>query len=257
MRRIDIEHLLRAAGDVLDETAFIVIGSQSILGKFPDAPEELLQSAEVDLISKNKPEQNHKLEALGEWSQFHVTYGYFVDPVDKNTAILPKGWEGRLVNLNTPNTNGVTGLCLDPHDLFISKLAAGREKDLMYCSVMIEHHLVGMERLLTLAGSVKNTAEDPDRSKRILSRIERMYKGVDVSKTIHVDVDKGFYSGKVISVSETVVQQDTGRGKMIFHDLNRLEEKPIVGRSYEIKYRDGKAKVIRKTLSQDKHQLGL
>jgi hypothetical protein len=44
MRRSELEHLLRAAGEIIDERQFIVIGSQSILGKYPDAPEELLRS---------------------------------------------------------------------------------------------------------------------------------------------------------------------------------------------------------------------
>ncbi|ACT52084.1 KfrB domain-containing protein [Methylovorus glucosotrophus] len=252
MRRSDIEHLLRAAGDVLNETAFIVVGSQSILGKYPDAPAELLQSAEADLIAKNKPEQNHKLEVLGELSPFHDMYGYFADPVDRNTAILPKGWEGRLVNLKTPATNGVTGLCLDPHDLFVSKMAAGRDKDLIYCRVMIEHNLVGKERVLALAATLKNTPDDPERNKRILMRIERMYEGVDVANTIHVDIEKGYYTGKVISVSDTVVQQEAGRGKMIFHEAARLDIMPIRGRSYDIKYREGSAKVEQKVLAKDK-----
>ena len=91
--------MLRAAGEILDETQFIIIGSQSILGKFPDAPPELLRSVEADLISKNKRSQTDALNVIGELSQFHDTHGYYVDPVSEDTAILPKGWKGRLVNL--------------------------------------------------------------------------------------------------------------------------------------------------------------
>jgi hypothetical protein len=244
VKRNEIEHALRAAGDIMKETQFIIIGSQSILGKYPDAPEELLLSAEVDMYAKNKPLETDKLESIGVGSDFDNMYGYAIDPVDEGTAILPKGWKGRLVNLTGPGTNGVTGLCLEPHDLFVSKIAAGRDKDFDYCKVMINHNLVGKERVLQLAGTVKNPPEDPDRSKRILNRIERMYIGVDVANNAHVDEEKGFYTGKVTSVSETIVQQDLGRGKMIFHQLAKLDRAPIVGRSYDIQYNNGSAEVL-------------
>lgn len=58
LERSELEHLLRAAGEVIDERQFIVIGSQSILGKYPNAPEELLRSREADFIAKNQPEDD-------------------------------------------------------------------------------------------------------------------------------------------------------------------------------------------------------
>ena len=41
MKRSDLEHILRASNGVTGETEFIVIGSQAILGPFPDAPRVL------------------------------------------------------------------------------------------------------------------------------------------------------------------------------------------------------------------------
>jgi len=43
MRRDELEHLIRAAGGVLNESALIVVGSQSILGSYSTAlpPEQL------------------------------------------------------------------------------------------------------------------------------------------------------------------------------------------------------------------------
>lgn len=245
VKRDEIEHTLRAAGDIMDETQFIIVGSQSILGKFPDAPDELLMSAEVDMYSKNKPLLTEKLNAIGVGSQFEKTNGYYVDPVDEGTAILPKGWKSRLVNLKSPATNGITGLCLDPHDLFVSKMAANREKDVEYCRVMIEHNLIGKDRVLELAATIKNPAEDPELSNRTLKKIQAIYQGVDISKTIHVNSVNGFYTGKIISVTDTVVQQDAGRGKMIFHEASKLDQQPIIGRSYEIRYHHGIATVKR------------
>jgi hypothetical protein len=174
MQRSELEHLLRAAGEIIDERQFIVIGSQSILGKYPDAPEELLRSREADFIAKNRPERTTMLEAIGEASRFYETHGYYVDPVDSRTAVLPRDWKSRLVNVSSPDTNGVTGLCLDPHDLFISKVAAWREKDIEFAKVMIGHGMVEKDRLLVLASKVPNPEDDLSRAARIIKRIERL-----------------------------------------------------------------------------------
>jgi hypothetical protein len=177
MERSELEHLLRAAGEIIDERQFIVIGSQSILGKYPDAPAEFLRSREADFIAKNKPERTMMLEAIGEASRFYETYGYYVDPVDSRTAVLPKDWKSRLVNVSSPNTNGVTGLCLDPHDLFISKVAAWRDKDIDFVKTMIGHRMVDEERLLVLVAKVPNPEDDLGLAARIRVRIERLFSG--------------------------------------------------------------------------------
>lgn len=179
MERSELEHLLRAAGEIIDERQFIVIGSQSILGKCPDAPAELLRSREADFIAKNKPERAMMLEAIGEASRFYETHGYYVDPVDSRTAVLPKDWKSRLVNVSSPNTNGVTGLCLDPHDLFISKVAAWRDKDIEFVKIMIRHHMVDEARLLVLTAKVPNPEDDLGLAARIRARIERLYSNCE------------------------------------------------------------------------------
>lgn len=69
----------------------------------------------------------------------------------------------------------VTGLCLDPHDLFISKLAAGREKDIEFLQTMMDHSMVDPDRVLLLAATVPNPLNDLERSRRIVARIERLF----------------------------------------------------------------------------------
>lgn len=43
MRREQLEHLIRAAATIADDDEIVVIGSQAILGAFPDAPAELVR----------------------------------------------------------------------------------------------------------------------------------------------------------------------------------------------------------------------
>jgi hypothetical protein len=51
MNRYQLEHVIRAAAGNADVRDIVVIGSQAILGTFPDAPAELLPSMEADVSS--------------------------------------------------------------------------------------------------------------------------------------------------------------------------------------------------------------
>ena len=150
MKKQEVDHVLRAAGRITGEKQFIIIGSQSLHGKYPDLPDSLVKSFEVDLIASKKADRTEWLNAIGVYSPFHESFGYYADPVDHKTAILPKGWKGRLVNLPAGDTEGVQGLCLDPHDLAISKYAARREKDIVFTRELAGRGIVSQERLLAL-----------------------------------------------------------------------------------------------------------
>ena len=41
MRRADLEHVVAAAAQTVGEDEFVVVGSQAILGSYPDAPASL------------------------------------------------------------------------------------------------------------------------------------------------------------------------------------------------------------------------
>jgi hypothetical protein len=49
MKLSEVEHVLRAASEVTKEKEFICIGSQALLGQFPDAPRELRVSIDTGL----------------------------------------------------------------------------------------------------------------------------------------------------------------------------------------------------------------
>jgi hypothetical protein len=149
MKRLDLEHLIRAAGKIGQDSEIVVIGSQAILGQFPDAPESLLMSAEADIFPMNRPDQSSLIDgAIGEGSPFHQEHGYYAQGVDERTAILPRGWRDRLVAVSNPNTNGVVGLCLEVNDLAISKYVAGRPKDLKFTKELAKHSMTSQETLM-------------------------------------------------------------------------------------------------------------
>lgn len=66
--------------------------------------------------------------AIGELSGFHKMNQYYAQGVSLGLAKLPEGWEGRLVRFENQSSQPGRGLCLEPHDLVASKLAANRDK---------------------------------------------------------------------------------------------------------------------------------
>lgn len=148
MTRRQLEHIIRAAAATAGVREVIIVGSQAILGSFPDAPAELTRSIEADVFPREAPERSIVIDgAIGELSLFHETFGYFAHGVDETTAMLPDGWRERLVRVETAGTAGAVGWCLEPHDLAVSKLAAGREKDLEFVETMVRRHLVAPQAI--------------------------------------------------------------------------------------------------------------
>jgi Nucleotidyltransferase of unknown function (DUF6036) len=169
VRRRDLEHLLRAAADIAEDDQIIVIGSQAILGQFPDAPPSLRVSVEADLVPRNHPERADLIDgSIGELSPFHSTYGYYAQGVGLETAVLPEGWQGRLVVLRNENTRGATGYCLEVHDLVVAKAVAGREKDRAFVREVIRHRLV---QLATLLDRLERTPIDRERQSALSDRL--------------------------------------------------------------------------------------
>lgn len=145
MNRRQFEHTIRAAGAILGVDQVLVIGSQALHASVKELVPEAERSIETDVAALNDPDG--KLAdlidgSIGELSPFQDAFGYYAQGVTPDTAILPDGWRERLVPFRTPGTNGVTALCLEIHDLWISKAVAGREKDKEFCVALIDRKLV-------------------------------------------------------------------------------------------------------------------
>ena len=57
------------------------------------------------------------------------------------------------------NENGIRALCLDPTDLAVSKLAAGREKDLAFVRVLLRERMIDGSVLSARADATSQLAE--------------------------------------------------------------------------------------------------
>ena len=142
MTKQQLEHILRASSAITGASEIVVIGSQAIWGSVTDPPPELIVSREVDVFTFRSPDDADLIDgSIGELSPFATTHGCYAHGVGVETATLPEGWKDRLVPLRTPNTGGATGLCLEIHDLAVSKLVAGREHDVEYVAVLLRRGL--------------------------------------------------------------------------------------------------------------------
>lgn len=176
MQRHQLEHIIRAAAGITGAPEFVIVGSQSVLGQFPSAPPELLVSMEADIFSLNDPSLSDLIDgSIGEGSPFHHTFGYYAHGVAVETAVLPPGWEQRLIRVRNENTGTGTGLCLDVNDLAVSKLIAGREKDLSFVEAQLRHRLAKSE---TVHQRLLATPMDEERRAVCLGRLKRCSVGI-------------------------------------------------------------------------------
>ncbi len=172
MRRQQLEHIIRAAAGITGAPEFVIIGSQAVLGQFPEAPGDLLVSIEADIFTLRDPADSDLIDgSIGEGSPLNLTFGYNSHGVSIETALLPTGWHDRLIPIQNENTGEGTGLCLEIHDLAVSKLVAGREKDLDFVSGLLRHRLILKDTFRARLGA---TALEPERLSLCMARFERL-----------------------------------------------------------------------------------
>ena len=172
MNKTQLEEALRAAGGISKDRDLIVFGSQAILGLVPRPPRSCLISKEVDIYPKNNYQAVALLiSKLGRRSSFAKRNSFFVDVVTPDLITVPDGWTERLVRFCTRNTGGVTGWCLEIHDLAVSKLAAGRDKDLKYIRTLLRHELL---RSGTLENRIEDTPATPAGKQAMRARLTEL-----------------------------------------------------------------------------------
>lgn len=160
MYRRQLEHVILEVGRRNDLEYFYIIGSAAILAVLPDPPEGALTATrDVDIIP---PFDDDRLAdrlswVLGEGSDFDIEHGYYVQGVSWTTPLYaPKDWHLRALPVRVDR---YTGLCMEPHDLTLSKLGAGREKDLEFVQDVARLGLIQRATLLERLTAVETTPE--------------------------------------------------------------------------------------------------
>ena len=175
MRREDLDHIVRAAGDVINEDEVIVAGSQAALAQFPEGlPRLATLSVEADLVALDDPNDLKATQingAIGEDTLFHETYGYYAEGIGRALLVLPPGWEGRAHRVTSSGQRDVTGIYPEIHDLAVAKLAAGRDKDFAWARALFQSGHLEPATLLERAGS---TPLEPHQQRFILAAVREV-----------------------------------------------------------------------------------
>ncbi len=151
-----LNHILGAVYTTAPEAKVIVIGSTSAFATWPDLPERVdtyLQTRDTDLILDPwSDEVAIKLQkAVGRLSAFDSENGYYADII-RPAAFdnFPPDFRDRLVPLEgCPNV-----WALDPHDMAVAKLWAGRPKDLKLISVLFATNRLDEAKVRRLLWSI-------------------------------------------------------------------------------------------------------
>jgi hypothetical protein len=192
----DLVETVVAIARLFEADKVFIIGSQSILLSWPDAPIILRTSGEIDAYPENAklweitrkeldpdcpPEASEEINALfGEGSAFHRKHGFYIDGVDENTARLPADWNTRAIT-KPVDVDGrqVLAVAPCPEDVIVSKLARLLDKDKKFIAV---YHA---ERPLDLQQTVERieaTSLEPALQQQAIEFVTRLVERSPVSR---------------------------------------------------------------------------
>jgi hypothetical protein len=132
-------HLLGTVREIDPDRRIVIFGSASILASFPEETDEkqwlaLTNDADFILSPWEDAVAVEVNRVIGKGRAFHSENGYYADIV-KPAAFdqFPPEFESRLVKLEEfPNV-----FALEPHDMAIAKIFAGRPKDILLLSILL------------------------------------------------------------------------------------------------------------------------
>jgi hypothetical protein len=175
MRRSELQHVILEIGTRFNVKEVFIIGSSAILAVIPEPPEGVLtKSRDVDVIPLSDDDERMADRisfVLGEASPFDEEYGYHAQGVSFRTpTFAPRDWRRRTIDVHV---GGYVAHCMEPHDLILSKLGAGRDKDLEFAQACANLKLLDRGTLLERLGAVDTSAE---RAALIEKRIAALFK---------------------------------------------------------------------------------
>lgn len=160
MNRAQLELVVSEIARRFELDYFYVVGSAAVLAWIPDATSGILTATrDVDVIPEPvEPECLSRVMdqidfVLGEASDFDFEHGVYAQAVDDSTVTYaPVGWKERAIPLRVGDK---TALCMDLHDLMLSKYGAGREKDLLFNRALAGTGVVSRRTLLARSRDIR------------------------------------------------------------------------------------------------------
>lgn len=187
----DLVETVKAIARLFETDKVFIIGSQSILLSWPDAPIILRTSGEIDAYPENAriweithkdldpdfpPEASEEINAFfGEGSDFHRNHGFYIDGVDENTARLPADWNTRAI-YKPVDVDGrpVLAVAPCPEDIIVSKLARLSDKDKEFVEA---YHAARPLDLDLIVQRIKATTLEPELQQQAIGFVTHLAKG--------------------------------------------------------------------------------
>jgi hypothetical protein len=158
----------------------IIVGSQAIFALTDFPPEIVRKSVECDFLLLNKLAELRPTltEQLGIFSDYQQRTGFYADILGLATVVLPIGWENRLVELKNENDE-IIAFCVEIHDVAVSKLIAGREKDFEFLQVAFQSEYLQIHTFLERAETILQSPSSEALPPRLQNLIEKFEKERD------------------------------------------------------------------------------
>lgn len=148
MDSTDFRILVERVGREAEREYVVVIGAAAVMPWLPESADPLLfRTRDVDVVLDIDDADNDRIHfILGEGSPFDEMFGIYAQPVSLETpTYAPRHWVSRTL---VYRVGSVTALCMEVHDLALSKYGAGRPKDLEFTRALAKGGFVREESLL-------------------------------------------------------------------------------------------------------------
>jgi hypothetical protein len=173
LRKADIDHILRAAAAITNQSSFVLIGTGAVIATARHIPAFLMMTPEIDLYVEGDDSETFSdlIDAtIGQGSVFHRTFRYYGDGVGARTAVMPLDWRSRAVTYITADKT-VRALCPSADDIAVAEMCAWREKDIAWLDEAFTSRITRFERVEGLLGhSLPTEAPDEMELRRRLQR---------------------------------------------------------------------------------------
>lgn len=165
----------------------VIVGSQAIFAVTDFPPEIARRSVECDflLLDRSFKFRSEITKTLGIFSDYQAETGFYADVLGRATVVLPEGWESRLIELKD-EIGDTAALCVEVHDVAVSKLIAGREKDFEFLQTAFQADYLQMEIFMERAATIlKQPAAEV-----LLSRLRKLVENFNQNKNLREFVGK-------------------------------------------------------------------
>lgn len=173
MYRKQLQHIILEIGERFDLEDVYIIGTSAILAWLSDPPvEAVIMSNDVDVLPMTDEERiaDRISFVIGEASDFDEQYGYYAQGVTSSTPrFAPRDWKSRTIPVRVKK---YTGWCMDPVDLVLSKIGAGREKDMQFVKEIALLNLLDRKTILDRVSAIDCS---PEEGQRIVEQVRSSF----------------------------------------------------------------------------------